>query len=39
MKTLAKIFLATGIIACCLVSAKIILELIDSKSKNYVEVE
>ena len=39
MKMLAKIFLTTGIIACCLVSAKIFIELIESNSKNYVEVE
>ena len=39
MKMLAKIFLTTGIIACCLVSAKIIIELIESNSKTYVEVE
>lgn len=39
MKNLVKIFLATGILVGCLFSAKLIIELYESKKKTYIDVE
>lgn len=39
MKNLVKVFLAVATILACLVSAKIVIEFIESNSKKYFEVD